>query len=260
MKRWEPKNHLSVPRWLGVLGVIATVIPSISIGSTWVTPALAKCTSTPTYNGQARADDNSNYQDGWERVADGQGVYSSILNYSPWVEPNHHSGEQHVSSAWVMLDSNGGSSPGGYGQVGWWEFPGGTRQTFTQTVTPTGTFTGVFSAQTVGTYTGYEADYSYQYQGWMRYLINGSLIDQEPVNWYVQRGTVNGEINTLANQMPGGYNSNSNHEVFSNSQYNIAGTWQWFSGSADNSNSTYFGNDITNTQSYDMVWDKACAS
>jgi hypothetical protein len=57
--------------------------------------------------------------------------------------------------------------------------------------------------------------------------------------------------------MPGGYNY---AEAFDDSHVQVNGaTWDAFNGVGDNSNSTYFGDDVVNS-TVSNVWDKACAS
>lgn len=220
------------------------------------TPALAKC--QPYYNGSPRSDDNQYHFDGWYRspgVTVG-GIYSSILNYSPWVQPNG-SGENHFVAAWTMLDHASSCSTCDYAQVGWFENPGGARYTFTQW-THDNTFSeNDFSPQSVGSYTYYTTLYN-NTPGKFTFQVAGSTIDTETAAFTPNEGEIYGEENTLASQMPGGYNSNA-HEVFSDANIYLNGAYQAFSGTADPGNTTYFGNSKTSSQ-YDMVWDKACAS
>ena len=71
-----------------------------------------------------RADDGLSYFDSWYRALGYTvgGVYSDILNYSPWVQPGS------TVTGWVMLTSSNST----WAQVGWWEDSGGTRHTFVQ--------------------------------------------------------------------------------------------------------------------------------
>lgn len=231
----------------------------------YVGTAYAKCTSTPMYNGSPRPDNNVYYQTGRSVLASTSGTKADILNYSPWVQPNG-AGETHVGVAWVMVDSNSQGTNPGWAQAGWWEVPGGSRWTFTQTYDPvtmpgpSHMYTGFFSPQPVGSYTNYKVVQAYSSnQLFVYYYVNSGFIEQEPVQFGVYRSTADSEINTLASQMPGGYSSNSVHEVFSNANVLVNGTWQAMGGSNVNYNPTYFG--VTSTSStYHMTWDKACAT
>jgi hypothetical protein len=229
--------------------MIAAVLPGGS-GRT----ALAKC--QPYYNGKPRTDDNNNYQAGREALPSGlTGVYSDILNYSPWVQPNDPGKPAHAGSGWVMLDND--TSPYHYSQVGWWEFPGSTRQTFNQ-YTYNGTFTNTWSPQPTGYFTYYELTwYTSLGEHVVDVYVGGSQVAEQQVDFTPIRADAQGEINTLASQMPGGYNY---AEAFDDSHVQVNGaTWDAFNGVGDNSNSTYFGDDVVNS-TVSNVWDKACAS
>lgn len=219
---------------------VATVaaLPSLTPSA-----ALAKCNP-------GRTNDGNHYWLGWYRSPSSTpgGVYSSILNYSPWV----YSGS--AVRGWTMLN-NGGSN---WAQVDWWEYAGGTRYTFVQwTTSPNNWQTKFWNPQSTGSYTYYSTLYN-NTPGDFTFQVAGSTIDQETASYTQNEAEIDGEIDTLADQMPGGYNSNA-HEVFSDSNIYLNAAWQAFSGTVTNSNSTYFGNSNTSS-TYDMAWDKACSS
>lgn len=203
-------------------------------------PVLAKCQPGRTNNGTV-------YWDGWYRSSSGTvgGVYSDILNYSPWVEPNNE------VMAWTMLN-NGGSN---WAQVGWWEYAGGTRSTFVQWTTSPGHWSTKFwTPQSVGSYSYYTTLYG-NTPGDFTFEVNGSTIDKETASFTPNDAQNYGEIHTLADQMPGGYNAN---EVFKATNVYIGG-WQSFSGTSTNSSSTYFGeSNVSSTQR--NIWDWACST
>ena len=201
-------------------------------------PALAKCQPGRSNNGSV-------YFDGWVRSGSVGGVYSDMLNYSPWVQPNNQ------VLAWTMLN-NGTSN---WAQVGWWEYAGGTRYTFVQwTTSPNRWQTKFWNPQSTGAYTYYTTLYNNQ-PGKFSFQVSGSTIDAENASFTPNQAQNLGEIQTLADQMPGGYNNN---EVFKSTNVYIGG-WQAFSGSNYNSNGSYFGlNSVSSTQR--NIWDWACSS
>lgn len=128
---------------LTVLGSVAGFIAVFSTAPFAASSALAKCQPN-------RANDGVSYFDGWYNYAyEADGVYSTILNYSPWVQPNSE------VSAWSMLTVAPGMGTG-YAQVGWWEFAYGERHTFVQWTLIGGGFqTKFWSPQPTGSYTTY---------------------------------------------------------------------------------------------------------
>jgi hypothetical protein len=119
-------------------------------------------------------------------------------------------------------------------------------------------YTSFFASQPVGQYSNYKVTAAYSNNQYFAfYYVNGGLIAQQPIQFGSYRSTADSEINTLANQMPGGY-SGSNQEVFSGAKNLVNGTWQAMTGNAVNCNSTYFGVSLAVT--YHTTWDKDCAS
>jgi len=202
------------------------------------TPALAKCQPNRTNNGQT-------YWDGWLRGAGTVGgIYSSILNYSPWVQP----GSQ--VTAWTMLN-NGGSW---WAQVGWWESPYGVRYTFVQWTPSAGQFQTHFwtPAQPVGQSTYYTTLWNYT-PGKFTFQVASSTIDTETAAFTPNDGQAFGEINTLASQMPGALYA---PEDFSNTNWWVSG-WSAFNGSPYDSSTTYF-NIAKYSSTHLQIGDKAC--
>jgi hypothetical protein len=184
-------------------------------------------------------------------------VLSDIYQYDSYLYDGYQ------TSAWVMLQDYHSSSCC-WSQIGWFEYTAsGTkyRATFTQW-----THDNTFSENdwpgdvSVGQTTRYQVYFQGAAFGYWYFYRNGTLIDAEGPEFIPTSAYVAGEISNLASQMPGGYSSNSTHEVFSNIGYmQPAGAWGSFSGSTHNPYNTYFGN-YYNGSNWLGIWDKACAS
>jgi hypothetical protein len=122
-----------------VLACVASLTPALA-GT-----AAAKCQPGRVNNGSA-------YFAGWSRNSSTVGgVYSLILNYSPWVQPNSQ------VTAWTMLTLSNNNTK--WAQVGWWEEAGGVRHTFTQYTDNSTWHTLFLSPKAVGTSTYYTTLY-----------------------------------------------------------------------------------------------------
>lgn len=130
------------------------------------------------------------------------GTYAQLWNYSPWVYPINSSASS--VSAWVMVWNNNNAMK--YAQVGWVEFPNGSRHTFraarNQTVQEDADYT--WAPQPSGSFTFYTVQYNDPSPGWVSYYIAGVKQAQTytPIN--PNEGKLAGETHTIADQMPGG--------------------------------------------------------
>jgi hypothetical protein len=219
-----------------VVSTIAAIGPATSV------PVLAKCDP-------GRADDGRYYFDGWYKTPGGTvgGVGSNIVNYSPWVHVTDDS-----VSAWTMT-ANGSL----YAQVGWLEFPGSVRYTFTEYTTSDHNWhRKYFGAYPLGASTRYTTLYG-NTAGYFTFLVNGGQIDKEPAQFVPNNGQNYGEIHTYDDQMPGGYNL---HETFRNTQIYYSGAWHAFQGTGYTS-AAPFHYSTNDSGQYNLdIWDGACAS
>lgn len=204
---------------LFALAMVASSVPAFFL---WPAAASGKCQPGRSNNG-------ATYFAGWTRNNAGApgGVYSNILNYSPWVQPNS------VVVGWSML--NRGTTQ--WAQVGWLEYAGGTRKTFVQwTTSPGVTQTKYFNPQPTGQSTYYTVLYN-NTPGKFTFQVNNSTITTETATFSPDSAQISGETKTLASQMPGGVYSG---EVFGDSHIYL-GSWSNFSGSNFVTNTTYHG-------------------
>jgi hypothetical protein len=193
--------------------------------------------------------DPDNYHVGWYRNSSNPrpgGVYSLILNYSPWIQPGR------FASAWTML-----ADSSHWAQVGWWEYAYDDRRTFVQWGSTGGWDMVWFSAQPTGNWTYYTVLYDPIGQVFT-YQVAGQSIYQSWAYFLPVSAQIYGETNSLANQMPGGYNV---HEIFWDSNVYLNG-WVPFRGVPyiEQGNSAYFS--LLQNPSYPKVieiWDKYCA-
>jgi hypothetical protein len=229
------------------------VLASLSVGMLVPGSVLAKCDPN-------RPNIQQHYFDGWsntENQSNVGGIYSSILNYSPWVYP--YDGSSVGVSAWVMLTAPGGSGISHYAQIGWVEYPYGSRGTFDQWTSRDGkSITGNvwYGGYPVGQHTFYTMLYNNP-PGYFSFEANGTLYDQ-PAATFTPTGVQNyGEIATEASQMPGGYNS---PEDFAATNWWINGRgWIALNGAPNSYNYNYWGN--SKSSSTDLTsWDWACSS
>lgn len=121
-----------------------------------------------------------------------------------------------------------------------------------------GTFSdNYFTPEPVGSYTTYTVLYG-NTPGKFTFQEAGSDLESVDAQFTPDEGQQYGEIQTLASQMPGGYNSNA-HEVFSDAHIYASGAWGLFNGAVTSGDPNYFKHDRASNQ-YLQIWDSACAS
>lgn len=205
-----------------------------------------------------RADNGIRYHDGWLRAPGVQvvGVRSRILNYDPWVQPGR------FSTAWAMLQTN--PSTHAWAQIGWVEYAYDERYTLIQYTTGPNQgqhMTWFLSPQPEGQLTYYQVERNIA--GQWDFRLNGyAVLLPNPVSHFVPNmGSIAGEINSLASQMPGGY-SNYNYEWLDSSQLEFGGAWQPFHGELyiTPGGATHFGNYVLNSDYTIGIYDKKCPS
>jgi len=144
-----------------------------------------------------------------------------------------------------------------WAQVGWYELSGGTRYTWREFINQPGhQFYDKFwsPAQPTESYTYYTV--LYDGQGNVSFQVAGTTIESVVITWVPGSAATDGEIETLASQMPG---SSSDHEVFYDTHLYENGAWEPFSGTQVNYDTNNFG--TTYTQPYvASAWDRKCAS
>ena len=232
-------NHRGARRFFKTASIFSVILMTATlIAVSGASAASAKCQP-------GRTNDGTYYWDGWYRDSVKGGVYSDILDYSPWVQP----GAQGVT-AWTMLDENGASLGA---QVGWWEVPYGSRHTFVRWSTSPGHWqTKFYTPLPTGSYSYYTTLWNNK-PGYFSFEVNNTTIDTEVASFTPNQAQISGEIGALDYQMPGGYDD---PEVFEDSHAYISG-WGSFSGGKLSYNSNYFGNNIISTYT-DEIWDWAC--
>jgi hypothetical protein len=232
-----------VKRRLAAMLIAATIgalAGSLTIAATGPATALASCNPGRSNNGAFYSTGR-----GLNVGARTGGIYSNILNYSPYV----YTGKQ--TQAWAILSD---ASNHVY-DVGWLQMSSGTRYTVVQWTDTSGVaHQKTFSPQPVGAYTYYTVLYDNP-TGHMSFQVNNSTIDTENNQFMPTVGLVEGAINTLASQMPGGVYGG---EVFADSHIYVYG-WAALGGTDFNSSSSYFGiADVSSLQT--NIWDKSCSS
>jgi hypothetical protein len=220
--------------------IVSAIFIVITMGTVAVmsgaSAANAKCRT-------GRANDGNYYWDGWDRGS-GQGVYSQIYNYSPWVSTSNG------VVAWTMVDI--GENQQHWAQVGWLESTGGVRYTFVEWTNSGYYYTKLFNPQPVGSFSYYTTLWN-NTPGKFTFQVNSSTIDKENADFTPDDSQISGEIKSLIDQMPG---ARQNNENFDDSHVYIGG-WQNFNGSTFNTNTTYFGNYRVDSND-DDIWDNAC--
>ena len=147
----------------------------------------AKCQPGRSNNGVV-------YVDGFARSNGGApvtGVWSSILNYSPWVQPGSS-----VLGLVALFDQIGSD----YAFIGWREDAGGQRETWWQWNGPYSSGYGHGTAQPVGQHTNYTV---YDSNANFTFQVASQTVDTESPGFSPVSANVYGEIETLADQMPG---------------------------------------------------------
>jgi hypothetical protein len=145
-----------------------------------------------------------------------------------------------------------------YAQTGWWEKPYGERHTFVQWGSSTGWATYYWAPKQTGGWTYYTTLWD-PARSVFTYHVDGAQYWESLAHFQPSNAQIYGETNSLATQMPGGYNA---HEIFWDSNVYLNG-WRPFQGIPyiESGNSAYFG--LIQNQSYPKVieiWDKYCAS
>jgi hypothetical protein len=210
----------------------------------WAGSAVASCNP-------GRSNTSGNWHAGWYKDPPSglcyTGNVANILVYSPYVFAND-------VTAWVMLENAG---TGSYGQVGWLQQAGGTRYNFTESSTQSGGFQQrMLSPSSLGSSPAYKITYS---ASTFYYFVDGTSVDTDSVpGWGGCEGQTFGEVTSLANQMPGGYNS---HEPITSDQVrrNDTNTWYYMDGNTSTERSDLFGTAKVSSTRVE-IWDKACAS
>jgi hypothetical protein len=131
------------------------------------------------------------------------GVYATIVNYSPFVAgTNQGAPSTDAVSEWVMLYNSGNADD--YAQIGWVEFPGGTRDTLTQTSDGSNLATKFFAPYTISSQQSYAA--LYQPGNADPYVLSVDGVDWITTNlsWTPDSAQINTEDMTQASQIPGG--------------------------------------------------------
>jgi hypothetical protein len=198
-----------------------------------------------------RANDYLTYRfDGWGRMANGiGGIYSTIKNYSPWVQPGSS------VSAWTMLDFR--SSVQHYAQVGWLEYAYSNRVTFVEwTYDNRGGWSRVeFRPQPIDAATYYTTLYGNWAPGVFSYQINGGTIWHGSADFVPNEGQEYGETHSGADQMPGG---TQNPEDFNHTNIWVPGSG-WIAGDfyTFNSNSNWY-NIAKYSPTHLQIGDKVC--
>lgn len=179
------------------------------------------------------------------------GVSAYILNYSPWVQTNSD------VYAWTMLvGPNTGPTKQweNWAQVGWQEHAGGTRYTFVDWTDGQGHahWDHLGSPLPVGSYTQYVT----QYDGAYFYMsANGVSYPRQSAGWVPVEAEIEGEIHTLASQMPGGYSSG--YHEFYNTAYVWFTSWVPFDGSGTYVQTYWSHYKVSSTSGY--IYDNLCA-
>lgn len=227
------------------------LVASIALIAVLSVPIIAQSTIAEAKCQPGRSDDRQTYFDGWRRDVGTRvgGVYSNILNYSPWVQP----GVGQHTVGWSMLANQ--SYGINFGQIGWWEYPGTVgRKTFVEYTTSPNVVAPprFYNGDPVGSSSYYTVLYD-EVTGF-QFKDNGVTEYSMPAYYTPIEAQIFGEMHTLASQMPGGVYGG---EVFADSHVWI-NNWTEFAGSDSNSPSTYFGiADVSTTQR--NIWDRSCA-
>ncbi len=155
----------------------------------------------------------------------------------------------------------GGSTGRSYAQIGWVEYAHGVRDSFVQVRHADGSLFTRFmnDPAPVGSYPVYTVLYNNTVGYFTFFRDNFQFHNGTTYADFVPTyGTIAGEINSLANQMPGAYTTD--WEGYFDSYIWVGGSWQSFSfpiATSINSNSSLFGQQAASfLQAY--IWDWAC--
>jgi hypothetical protein len=257
MKRFT----LAEKRWR-ILTIVGVCLASLSLSGI---SASASC--NPSTNDGARTSDYLHYYfDGWQYNGGSNtigGVYSSIWNYSPFVDP-----AADWTYAWVMLTRDhqpGADAP--LAQVGWMQWASGARHTMVMWHNPGGGYSYTYTdpPKAVNTYSSYEVLYN-NTPGYLTFYVAGTNV-YSVANFFVpSEAQVYGETHSFHSQMPGGHQSSLYYEDFLSSQYWL-GSWKTFLPGAQiydvdqngYSESLYFGHTNPSSGGNLSIWDWDCA-
>jgi hypothetical protein len=204
-------------------------------------------------------DDRLTYADGWYRNASTipggtlGDVRATIYELSPYVAAG-------FDASWVEL-SNGQSGPPGpnghlWVQIGWIKFAGGDRHVYDEWTDASGNVSrSIGGAFGVGGFTPYEVYWNAAAQRLQTYA-GGVFFGSHIRHFTIRQADNEGEIKTLASQMPGGTNQ---HEQFINATVaNLGGSTYDYSGTVWPT-APYFGNANGGSRRED-IWDNRCAT
>ncbi len=189
------------------------------------------------------------------------GVKGYIYNYSPWVSSTDNPGV----TQWVMV-TNGPS----WAQVGWREFPGSQRDTFVQFNIPNErSWTNSFPAYPINSNIEYAVTHDPNCTvHCFTFYANGRQLTDSNYNFAPGYGEAAAELNTQADQVPGGYNDPSpvsSLQIFMPAGSN--GSWNTFTGSTfatttGGASAPSWANISpspgTSPNGYYSTWDSAC--
>ena len=176
---------------------VALACSLTALGSTAL-PAQAKCNP-------GRASKPWNAHADW-RLYEGSsqigGVKTYLLNYSPWVKQD--------VSAWPMLDD---PVAGFYAQDGWAEEPNNDRHIFAEWTPDGGTWDDKYwGADSVGSTSSYDVLYLNHQNAFSFGWDGNEARDDEFASFAPTTGDVAGEIQDMADQMPGDTNQNESFD------------------------------------------------
>lgn len=212
-----------------------------------------------------RPSDDTAYKDGWAQDPGARigGIWSKILNYSPWVWPETVGVLINDATGAVQLSDDHGD----IWQLGWEEWPYGNRYTLECFAQPnsSGGYDNVCvdntaPAQPVDAFTEYKIEYDntpYEFT----YFIDNAQIDGVPTDFdqlMPLNSAVQGQILTVSDQMPGGYDV---PEQFTDTNWWYPSSWQPYNAQQNihHSPANLFGNQpVSGTQ--DNIWDWGCAT
>lgn len=199
------------------------------------------------------------------------GVKADILVYSPYVSPTKvvFRGQTYpaLATSWVMLKNAETCS---WAQVGW-DAPYSTEGQamydfvqFTRSDNQCDSFDSYTQQSTTvltaGVARAYKVDYDPTTGNMDFYDGSNDLYTLDAWSHVPDKTEIHGEIWSRSTQMPGGSGA-SNHETFNNMQWwfpaGSSGSWNDFSGGADNPDHTRFGDNYNGSNS-DSIWDKEC--
>jgi hypothetical protein len=230
-------------------------------------PASAKCNPNRPNVGNSSYGSEGKWFNGWYALGNITRHQAIVKNYSPWVHPVSPPGggasyvAAIVTLRWLnysdYFDHN-------YAHMGWIEYPYDVRKTVVQFSTWVGTQKVYrhreYPPYAVGLNTNYEVRLNTA-TSYFEFWAAGQKLDQTGASFYPNRAETKGQMNTLSNQMPGGYGGTSHYEWFNNDIY-LSGGGSWYPLGATagfETDSQYFGLAVGDLSGYSLKsWDKAC--